>query len=106
MFEHFGQYAAVMKSLIQAGMREWGNFARQRGIPAVIDEGYIFWPPGNSRFEESGAVRYLLEAVVDTAIEQKYWGMMITALCAPGEPVWKESPEWIRSSNQRFLNSM
>jgi hypothetical protein len=105
MFEYFGQYAAVMKSLIQAGMREWGNFARQRGIPAVIDEGYIFWPPGNSRFEESGAVRHLLEAVVDTAIEQKYWGMMITALAAPGEPVWKESPDWIRKSNERFLNS-
>jgi Sugar-binding cellulase-like len=105
MFEHFGEYAAVMKMLIQASMREWGNFARQRGIPVVIDEGYIFWPPGNSRFEESGAVRHLLEVVVDTAIEQKYWGMMNTALAAPGEPVWKESPEWLKKTNQRFLNA-
>jgi hypothetical protein len=46
----------------------------------------------------------LLDVVVDTAIEQRYWGMMITALAAPGEPVWKQNPEWLKRSNQRFLD--
>jgi hypothetical protein len=105
MFEHFGQYAAMMKSTVRAGMREWGTFARSRGLPAVIDEGYFSWPPLNSQFEESAAVRQLLELVVDTAIEQKYWGMMITTYCAPDEPIWKENPTWLRKNNERFLNS-
>jgi Sugar-binding cellulase-like len=105
MFEHFGQYAAMMRRMVQAGMREWGNFARSRGLPAVIDEGYFSWPPLNSRFEESAAIRQLLEMVVDTAIEQKYWGMMLTTYCAPDEPIWMENPDWLRKNNQRFLNS-
>jgi hypothetical protein len=105
MFEHFGQYSSTMKMLIQAGMREWGTFARSRGLPIIVDEGYIFWPPFNSRFEESAAVRQLLELVVDTAIEQKYWGMMITTYCAPDQPIWNESPEWVRKNNERFLRS-
>ena len=105
MFEHFGDYAAMMKALIQAGMREWGEFARSRGLPAIVDEGYISWPPNNSRFEESAAVRQILEVVVDTAIEQNYWGMMITTYCAPDEPIWTENPEWVKKSNQRFLKS-
>lgn len=72
MYEHFGQYAAMMKRMVQAGMRDWGAFARSRGLPAVIDEGYFSWPPLNSQFEESAAIRQILELVVETAIEQKY----------------------------------
>ena len=106
MFEHFGQYAAMMKSRVQTGMREWGTFACSRGLPAVIDERYFSWPPLNSRFEDSAAGRQLLEVVVDTAIEQKYWGMMITTYCAPDEPIWTGNPDWLRVNNLRFLNSV
>ena len=105
MFEHFGQFAGTMKTLLQIGMREWGGFARQRGIPAVIDEGYIFWPPRNSRFEESAAGRLIDEVVVDTAIEQDYWGVMVSNYCGPHEPIWTENPVWIRRVNERFLRS-
>jgi hypothetical protein len=105
MYEHFGQYAAMMMRMVQAGMREWGAFARSRGLPAVIDEGYFSWPPLNSQFEESAAIRQMLELVVDTAIEQEYWGMMITTYCAPDEPIWTGNPKWLRYNNERFLNA-
>jgi hypothetical protein len=72
----------------------------------VIDERYFSWPPLNSRFEDSAAGRQLLEVVVDTAIEQKYWGMMITTYCAPDEPIWTGNPDWLRVNNLRFLNSV
>ena len=86
-------------------MRDWGAFARQRGLPAVVDEGYIFYPPRNSRFEESAAGRLLFEHAVDTAIEQGYWGVLLTTYCGPDQPIWTENPEWIKKTNQLLLDS-
>ena len=104
-FDHFGQYSAMMTALIEAGMRDWGSFARQRGIPAVIDEGYIFWPPRNSRFEESAAGRTINEVVVNTGIEEGYWGIMLSNYAGPHEPLWMENPDWIKNMNQKILDS-
>ena len=106
MFEHFGQYAGMMRTLIQSGMRSWGEFARDRGIPAVIDEGYIFCPPLNSHFEDSAAGRLIFEHVVDTAIEQGYWGAMLSTYIQPMFPIWRQNPEWIKRTNDRFLNGI
>jgi hypothetical protein len=105
MFEHFGEYAAEMTALVAGNMRSWGNFSRSRGIPAVVDEGYIFWPPRNSRFEESAAGRGIYQAVVDTGIEQGYWGIMLSNYAGPHQPLWKENPAWISKMNQRILAS-
>jgi hypothetical protein len=105
LFEHFGQYSAMMMSLIQAWMRGWGAFARQRGLPAVVSEGYIYEPPRNSRFEESAAGRLLFEHAVDTAIEQGYWGVILSTYCGPDMPIWTENPEWIKKTNELFLKS-
>ncbi len=106
MFEHFGEYAQEMTAMIAGNMRAWGNFARGRGIPAVVDEGYIFWPPRNSRFEESAAGRGIYEAVVETGIEQGYWGIMLSNYAGPHQPLWKENSGWISKMNQRILASI
>jgi hypothetical protein len=94
-----------MTALLAGNMRAWGNFSRRRGIPAVVDEGYIFWPPRNSRFEESAAGRGIYEVVVQTGIEQGYWGIMLSNYAGPHQPLWKENPAWIRKMNQRILAS-
>jgi hypothetical protein len=105
MFQHFGEYSAMMASLIKTNFRAWGKFARDKGLPAIVDEGYIFYPPLNSRFEESAAGRQLSELVVDVAIEQSYWGVVLSNYIGPSEPMWTLHPEWIRETNQRFLGS-
>jgi hypothetical protein len=105
MFEHFGEYAPDMTALLAGNMRAWGNFSRSRGIPAVVDEGYIFWPPRNSRFEESAAGRGICEVVAETGIEQGYWGIMLSNYAGPMEPIWNENPAWIKKMNQRILAS-
>jgi hypothetical protein len=106
MFEHFGEYAGMMKTLIQSAMRDWGNFARHRGLPAVVDEGYIFDPPRYSNFEDSAAGRLIFEHVVDLAIEQGYWGVMLSSYIVPLFPIWTENPRWIKKVNERFLKSV
>jgi hypothetical protein len=106
MYEHFGEYAEMMNALIQAAMRDWGVFSRQRGLPAVIDEGYIFCPPLFSQFEYSAAGRLISENVVDTAIEQAYWGVMLSTYIGPIFPIWKQNPGWIKKTNERFLKSV
>ena len=105
MFEHFGEYAPEMTALLAGNMRAWGNFSRSRGIPAVVDEGYLFWPPRNSRFEESAAGRGIYEVAVNTGIEQGYWGIMLSNYAGPHQPLWKENPTWISKMNQRILAS-
>jgi hypothetical protein len=104
-FEHFGEYSGTMTAQIEGGMRDWGIFARQRGIPAVIDEGYIFYPPRNSRFEESAAGRTIYEVAINTGIEQGYWGIMLSNYAGPHEPLWTENPEWIKRMNRKILDS-
>jgi hypothetical protein len=104
-FEHFGEYSAMMTALIEGGMRDWSLFARHRGIPAVIDEGYIFYPPRNSRFEESAAGRTIDEVVVNTGIALGYWGIMLSNYAGPHEPLWTENPAWIKRMNQKILAS-
>ena len=105
MLEHFGEYAGMMTTLIQSGIRDWGFFARQRNLPAVVDEGYIFDPPRYSHFEDSAAGRMIFERVVELTMEQGYWGMMLSTYIMPLFPIWKENPGWIRKANERFLNS-
>jgi hypothetical protein len=106
MFEHFGEYSGMMNNLIESGMRDWGNFARQRGLPAVVDEGYIFDAPPLSYFEDSAAGRLIYEHVVDLAIEQGYWGVMLSTYIMPTYRIWTENPGWIKKTNERFLKSI
>ena len=48
MYEHFGEYAAMMRSLVEGNIRAWGKLAREHHLPAVVAERYIFYPPRNS----------------------------------------------------------
>lgn len=93
------------RGLIKESIREWGKFARQRGLPAVIDEGNIWWPPRNSRFEDSAAGRLTEELAANTAIEQGHWGIMLSTYAGPHDHLWKENPGWIDKPNRRILDS-
>ncbi len=105
MYEHYGESASMMRSLIEGHLRTWGKYARHRGLPAVVDEGYIFYPPRNSRFEDSAAGRRIFDLVVDTAMEEGYWGVMLSTYIGPHESMWTENPEWIKKTNQRILDA-
>ena len=79
--------------------------ARRRGLPQVLDEGGIFYPPLGSRFDESAAGRLYYEYMGDLAAEHGYWGFMPTTYCGPEQPIWQENPEWLAKINEKFLSS-
>jgi hypothetical protein len=80
--------------------------ARRRGLPLVIDEGGLFYPPGRSRFEISQKGLSVLDLFADLAIEHEYWGFMPGTYCGAEHIVWRENPQWLRSVNDRFRDSV
>lgn len=93
--------------------RIWGNaqklFAqdahegKRRGLPLVLDEGGYFCPPPQSRWELTPDGLSLLEFFADQAIAHDYWGFMPGTYCGPDHIIWRERPEWLRQTNERFL---
>lgn len=76
--------------------------ARARKLPAVFDEGGLFYPPRLSRFEISPQGLSLLDLFADLAIEHGYWGFMPGTYCGPEQLIWHENPAWLRRTNERF----
>ncbi len=76
--------------------------ARRRGLPLVLDEGGFFYPPRLARFEISPAGLSLLDLFTDLAIQYDYWGFMPGTYCGPEHLIWRENPEWLRRTNERF----
>ncbi len=81
--------------------------AKARKLPAVIDEGYIFYPPYGSRFEQSAAGRYISEAVADICIENGYWGYYLSGYTRPNTLAWRDDDhcDKIKAINEKFLKS-
>jgi hypothetical protein len=104
-FQHFGEW----EPKIRAQAAEWfaadAAEARRRGVPQVLDEGGIFYPPLGSRFEESAAGRLYFEYMGELAAEHGYWGFMPTTYSGPEQPIWNENPDWLAKINGRFLVS-
>jgi hypothetical protein len=102
-FLHFAEWEpkirAEAKRLYEADCAE----AQRRGVPQVMDEGGIFYPPLGSRFEESAAGRLYFEYMGELAGEHGYWGWMPTTYCGPEQPIWTENPAWLKKVNGRFL---
>ena len=81
-----------------------GQLGRDRGVPVVCDEGYVWYPPAKSEFEPVSAVgRRWLEFIVGHMIEEEHWGIMVSASAVPGEGLWERHAEWLRMMNDRIM---
>ena len=104
-FQHFGEWEPKIKQAAVEIFAKDAAEARRRGLPQVLDEGGIFYPPENSRFDESAAGKLFFEFMGDLAAEHDYWGFMPTTYCGPEQPAWREEGEWLAKVNGRFLAS-
>ena len=84
-----------------------GAFASERGLPCVIDEGYIFYPPFFSRFEQSAAGRRISEDACDICIKNGYWGYLFSGYTRPNTVSWHDADHIskVRAINEKFLKS-
>jgi len=103
---HFPEFKETMAENVKNGIKTAVDFAGPRGLPLVIDEGYIFYPPLNSRFIMSPEGRWGEELVANAAINAGYWGVMPTGYFRPNTPLgWYDDGqcEWIRNLNRKIL---
>lgn len=100
------QYAA-MEARIKREARERYTanveLARSLNVPAVISEGGLYFPPLNSRWEESETGRAFFDHLTDLAIELGYWGFLQTTYNGPDNPMWWAHAGWLKENNTRFL---
>ena len=101
------QYAEREESIKKWAAQLYGeiaNEAARRNVPVAIEEGGFFYPPQNSRWEESERGLEFFDYITDLAIENEFWGFLATTYNGPEIPIWWSNPDWQRRANERFLS--
>ena len=104
---HFDDYKSEIRGTIERKFQRAADYARERGVPLVVDEGYINYPPLHSRFVTMPEGRWSEELAVDCAIATNHWGILPTGYFRPNTPVWHDDAQcdWILSLNRRIIES-
>lgn len=88
LYENHHLYAEAMRWAIDDKLRAVSNFARERGIPAVIGEGWIGYTPLHSDYEDGPLGSAIAEHAVQRSIDLDYWGVVLGSNSAPHHPGW------------------
>lgn len=91
---HYSRYEEVMRREIASRVIATAAWARWRGIPTVVGEGWIGYTPLRSWFEEGPAGLALAEVGIETALAEGVWGMVACSNAAPHHPMWSD-PECV-----------
>jgi hypothetical protein len=98
LYDHYGEYREVMLREIESRVIAIAEWARWRGVPAVVGEGWVGYTPLHGTFEEGPVGRALAEHGVRTALEHGVWGVVACSNAAPHHPMWADAP-WQRRVN-------
>lgn len=105
---HYAECRDRIRASVENAFRTGAEFGHSRGLPLVVDEGYIMYPPLRSRFLMTPEGRWGEEIGVNAAIAHGYWGILPTGYFRPNTPlVWHNDAqcEWIAEQNRRILYS-
>lgn len=105
---HYGECRERIQNSVEEGFRLGAEFARSHGLPRVVDEGYIMFPPLRSRFLMTPDGRWGEEIGVNAAIAHGYWGILPTGYFRPNTPIpWYDDSQcdWIAGQNRHILSS-
>ena len=102
LYENYGPYRAVMEREIESRTVAIAEWARWKGVPAVIGEGWIGYTPLHGTFEEGPIGRALAEIGIRTALEHGVWGVVLCSNAAPHHPMWADVA-WQRRLNAEIL---
>ncbi|WP_105565703.1 cellulase-like family protein [Microbacterium halophytorum] len=100
--EHYAPFAEVMAREIESRVIAIAEWARWRGVPALVGEGWIGYTPLHGGFEEGEVGRGLAEHGIRTALERGVWGVILGSNAAPHHPMW-ELREWQVGMNAEIL---
>ena len=100
--EHYPRYAEVMHREIASRVIAVAAWARWRGVPAVVGEGWVGYTPLHGGFEEGDIGRALAEHGVRTALDHGVWGVVLCSNAAPHHPMW-QLRDWQQRLNAEIL---
>lgn len=105
--EHFAEIAPAAQEKVAAHLAAAAEAAARLGLPLVMDEGFLFFPPLFSRFPTTRQAQSVDEEGVEAALALGYWGIMPGTHMLPGSPLWRDAGmcEWIRDLNARIRNA-
>ncbi|MBC7287568.1 MAG: hypothetical protein H5T86_05885, partial [Armatimonadetes bacterium] len=105
--EHFEEYRPRIEASAREAFETAAAYARPRGLPMVVDEGYILFPPLRTRFVTTPDGRWGEEVCVEYAIATGHWGIIPTGYFRPNTPVWYDDDQcaWVAGVNRRILES-
>lgn len=104
LLDEYDAYHEVMRREIESRVIAIAEWARWRGIPALVGEGWVGYTPLHGTFEEGPIGRALAEHGIDTALERGVWGVVLCSNAAPHHPMWRLR-DWQRAQNARILAS-
>lgn len=104
---HYGEYVHLIKFDLDRRFKEAGAFSAKVNLPAVVDEGYVLYPPRRSQFVQTAAGRWIAQTAVEAAIAANRWGILAEGYFRPNTLSWTDEREiaFIQQLNQRILNS-
>lgn len=95
---HSGEYRELMLREIESRVVAIAEWARWRGVPAVVGEGWVGYTPRDGRFEEGHHGLTLAEHGIRTALANGVWGVVACSNAAPHHPMWADVA-WQRRTN-------
>jgi hypothetical protein len=95
---HYPAYRDEMAATLAGWLKTIAGWARARGVPAVVGEGYVGYTPLHGRFEESAAGKEIAELAIRECVRLGYWGAVTCSNAAPHHPFWSDVT-WQREMN-------
>lgn len=88
--ERLPGYQRSMEATLARWLGAAADFARSRGIPLLLGEGYVGYTPRDSRFEEVGFGADFCRYTIREAVRVAVWGAVVCSNAAPHHPMWDE----------------
>jgi hypothetical protein len=99
LYDHYGLHREAMRREIESRVVAVAAWARRRGIPQIVGEGWIGYTPLLGGFEEGPVGLDLAELGVRTALLEGAWGTVLCSNAAPHHPMWS-LVDWQRRLNR------
>lgn len=102
LYENYAAHRQSMRDTLARWVDSAAEFARRRGVPAVLGEGVVGYTPLLTRFEEDAVGKDIAEFVVDRCLAAGFHGTVLTSNAAPHHPMWHTDRDWMRRINSRI----
>ena len=100
LYRHYATHEEAMLQAMSDRLTAVMQWARRRGVPAVVGEGWIGYTPLLADFEDGPVGQHFAEAAVGRGRELGFWGLL------PGSNSAPHHPGWDNVAFQRKVNAM